>query len=103
MPDLIIAREGAWTDSLRAYKVLVDGTERAAIRQKETVTVPVEPGDHTLRLAIDFLGSDTLPFSAVDGRPVRFTCRSRWNPFLVIPGLVAGIMGKPWIRLHPAA
>ena len=100
MPDLIIARDGAWTDSLRAYKIVVDGTERASIRQKETVSLPVEPGEHTLRLTIDFLGSDTVPFRAADG-PVRFTCRSRWNPFLVIPGLVAGFMGRPWIRLQP--
>ena len=102
MTDLIISRPGAWVDALRGYRVLVDGAERGEVRQKQTVTLPVEPGEHTLRLEVDFLGSETRRFRAAEA-PVRFSCRPAWNPFLVIVGVVAGLLGKPWIRLQPEA
>jgi hypothetical protein len=64
-PNAIIRinRQAAyWRDTLRAYKVVVDGEEVGRIRDGETLDFVVPPGSHRLRLKIDWTGSKELTF-----------------------------------------
>jgi hypothetical protein len=57
-------KEAAWRDKRRAYKVLIDGAEIGRIRDGETRDFPVSPGQHTVRVKIDWTGSEELTFFA---------------------------------------
>ena len=99
MPDLIIERGRAFGDRFRPYRVMVDGAQRGLVRHGETLRLPVEPGEHTLQIRIDWTGSREVAFRAGDA-PVRFTCRPAWNPLLALVAVVATAFRVPWVRLE---
>ena len=71
-----LSRESArWRDRARAYRVLIDGSEVARIRDGETAHLPVEPGTHSLRLRLDWAGSREVKFTVGDSEEVGFSCR----------------------------
>jgi hypothetical protein len=72
---LRLTREAAlWRDQGRTYKVLLDGQARGRIRPGVTEVYEIGPGQHQLRLKIDFTGSDTLAFTVRDAETVEFRC-----------------------------
>ncbi len=61
MSVVVIRRAHAsWADRARKYRVLVDGGQRAEIGDDETVQIPVTPGQHVIRMKIDWCRSRDL-------------------------------------------
>src|SRR5579871_3897995 len=76
MPTLKIFRDSGYADRLRAYKIVLDDTEVAEIRDGETKQIPVSEGEHSLRIRIDWCGSDTKQFTVVADEDPVFQVRS---------------------------
>jgi hypothetical protein len=89
-------RRGFYQDSLRAYRVRIDGNPLGKIAKGETRDFIVPPGEHRVRLTIDRLaGSREVMLQVREGELVEFTCRpghpalALWWPlpllFIVFP------------------
>jgi hypothetical protein len=69
-------RRGFYQDSLRAYRVRIDGNPLGKIAKGETRDFIVPPGEHRVRLTIDRLaGSREVMHQVREGELVEFTCR----------------------------
>ncbi len=91
-------RLGGYRDRVRRYKVLVDGVERGALGEGEQIEVPVAPGAHTFRAAIDWTGSRTVPVEVRPGQTVRFSIEPNggvWSQFVQI------FTRSGWIKVTP--
>src|SRR5256885_662848 len=74
-------------DSLRAYKIKLDGVVVGSVRARESVTVPVAPGRHSLVLLIDWCGSEQIDFESQPGEHLCFECGSSlvgWRVLLAL-------------------
>lgn len=85
MSVLVIRRAHAsWADRFRDYRVLVDGQQRALIGDDATVQIPVTPGEHLVRLKIDWCGSQEMRVNVGHGEIVRLECRANSNPLKML-------------------
>ncbi|MBC7865368.1 MAG: hypothetical protein IAF38_20500 [Bacteroidia bacterium] len=66
----IVERE----DSKRAYKVFVDGKQTNEIRSGETIYLETTPGNHEIKLKIDWCGSRVFHFTADSNKTVLLQC-----------------------------
>ncbi|MGI9022269.1 MAG: hypothetical protein ACR2HV_03335 [Acidimicrobiales bacterium] len=64
-------------DRTRPYAVVVDEALAGEVRRGQTTEVPVAPGEHVVRVSIDFEHSREWTVSLAEGDAVRFVCRSR--------------------------
>jgi hypothetical protein len=64
-----------WRDRARKYKVLVDAQEIGTVGDGEAQEFPLAPGEHSLRLKLDWAGSQTVPFVLAPGDVAVFRCR----------------------------
>jgi hypothetical protein len=62
-------------DRARNYRVLVDGRQRAQIGDDATVQVGVTPGEHVVRLKVDWCASPEVAVTVPHGAIVRLECR----------------------------
>ena len=89
-------------DWARTYEILVDGTAMGTIGAGEGVLIPVAPGQHSVRLKIDWLGSDTLTVLVNPGEIVSLAC---WPSGPSAPALIdifrSTFGRKPWVELSP--
>ncbi len=99
MAKLTLYREpAAWVDRLRAYTLLVDGEPRGTVGNGDTLEIELTPGEHRVRMKIDWAGSREL---VVDGgSDVALRCRANANPLLVL--LYITIWTSDYIRLERA-
>jgi hypothetical protein len=74
-----LRRVGGSHDQLRAYKVLLDEREVAAIKQGETTYLNMTPGRHRLRLKIDWCSSPEPMIEAQEGEIRNLVCRPAGN------------------------
>jgi hypothetical protein len=93
MPDWSVIRlhrsQGFYVDSLRAYRVRIDGNPVGKIAQGETKDFFVPPGEHRLRLAIDrFWTSREVALQLREGELAQFTCQPPWVIAAVVLMLV---------------
>ena len=58
------------------FIVEVDGSDLGKIGNGSTVTFGLSPGEHELRLRIDWTGSRRVSFRAEPGETVAFVCRA---------------------------
>lgn len=79
----VIRASAVWRDKSRAYKVFIDDFEVGSVGDGETAAFTVEPGEHSLRLRIDWTGSPTRTFSARSGEVTEFSCRPGSGPEIV--------------------
>jgi hypothetical protein len=86
-----------WRDRGRRYVVLIDGEVVGKIKQGATADFAVEPGGHSLRLKIDWMGSDEITVRADEGQVVALTCAPSGSGAVAPIELVR--RGKPWITL----
>ena len=88
-------------DRLRAYKVKIDGVIVGSVRARESITVPVSPGMHSLVLRIDWCGSEQVDFEIQLGEYVSFECGSSltgWRILLVLFYITFGAHQYLWLR-----
>jgi hypothetical protein len=100
--DLIVARapEG-WPDRYRAYRLVIDSKVHAKIRRGSQASASVAPGRHSVRMRLDWCGSQTLDLDLRDGERAYLTCQSgvrkaRGNPFKLKAKLVLPLYLTVW-------
>jgi hypothetical protein len=76
MSKIRLKRESAYADSLRYYEVELDGIIIGKIADGETREFNLDPGEHKLRLRIDFARSRQIVFETAKGEMAHFTCAS---------------------------
>lgn len=79
-----LVRRSAIADNLKAYAVLVDSAESAQIRDGQSISIPVSPGPHTVRLSMDWCRSNPAEFSVAEGEGIRFECGSSLGGWRVV-------------------
>ena len=84
MTVLVIRRLPATQDRGYAWRVMVDGRQRAEVRDDSTVQVGLTPGEHRVRLSVKWCGSRELPFTITAGEIVRMQCRPNVSPLLAL-------------------
>ncbi|HSE45679.1 MAG TPA: hypothetical protein VLA89_10175 [Gemmatimonadales bacterium] len=67
---VVVRRVGKWRDHFRAYRIEIDGTLRGKVREGETLTLELAPGDHQVQARIDWLGSPPLRIEIAQGATV---------------------------------
>jgi ABC-2 type transport system ATP-binding protein len=102
-----VTRTGRGQSQGRPWEVVLDGTVVDSLRNGEVLALPVEPGQHALRVrSRRYLASPERSFATADGRIVGFSCRSRArHPFIVQRSIVWLIVSlftrQAWITLTP--
>jgi ABC-2 type transport system ATP-binding protein len=103
-----LSRQGGGSGSShsgRAWQVVIDGTAVGSIAKNETVDLPVEAGQHVIRVtSMQLLGSPKEFLEMGEGQVITLSCRRRpRHPFIVqrsIMLLVASLFKHDvWIRL----
>jgi len=81
---LVIRRQANSQDREYAYRVMVDGRQRAEIGDDSTVQIGLTPGEHRVSLRVKWCGSRELPFTIQPGEIVRMDCRPNVRPLLAL-------------------
>ena len=84
--QITVRRTTSYADHLRAYKIVVDGALVGTVQAGQSVTLPITPGKHSLRLRIDWCASEEIPFEAQPEEPIIFECGSslaNWRVFMM--------------------
>lgn len=94
-----VLREPArWTDRARAYKVVIDGATVGSLRHGQEDVFEVAPGAHSVRLRLDWAGSESMTVDLAPGEEARLQCGSRggkaalysvraWNRYIKVERL----------------
>ena len=99
--QITVRRTTSYADRLRAYKVKIDGVVVGSIRARESVTIPVVPGRHSLTLRIDWCGSEQIDFEVSPGQHLFFECGSNlagWRIFLALFYIIFRTRQYLWLR-----
>ncbi|WP_143157916.1 hypothetical protein [Rubritalea squalenifaciens] len=99
MPDLIIQRDSGYADSLRAYKLILDGAEIGTIKGGESRSYHVDPGKHTIQAKIDWCSSPPEEFVA-DHEPIAFEVFSKVRGFKFLGAVFAAFNPQGWIGMR---
>lgn len=82
-----IKRESGFKDSLRAYKIVMDGEIIGGIENGQVVDLNVPPGKHQLFLKIDWCRSNSIDF--VCGQNiVEFECGNNIRGWRILFGII---------------
>jgi hypothetical protein len=71
-----IMRKKKWGDLFRSYEIILDGKNVGIIFNSQSISVPVDPGHHSLKMNIDWCGSEEIKFSIGSGEEITFECES---------------------------
>jgi len=69
-----IIRKKKPVDSSRFYEIILDGKNVGIIFATQSISVPIEPGHHSLKMNIDWGGSEEINFSIGSGEEITFEC-----------------------------
>jgi hypothetical protein len=101
MTNLTVVRDSGYADRLRAYKIVLDGIAIGSIKNGETKTFPIAPGQHSLSLRIDWCGSKSVEFAAADGTSVVFEAKSNLRGPKIVGALWRSIFAwNSWLLLE---
>lgn len=88
---LMLVREGMGIELRRGtFEILLDGENVGTLKWRDSTEIPVEPGQHTLRIQAGRYSSATRSFDISDGDAVNF----RVHGAMLWPQYVASII-KP--------
>jgi hypothetical protein len=88
MPSLTVRRDSGYADSIRAYKLLLDGTEIGRIASGESKSFEVTPGEHTLQAKIDWCSTKPVSFTTED-EETAFEVFSKLRGFRIFGAIIA--------------
>lgn len=71
----ILRERGHYRDSIRAYQVEIDGERVGSLRPGQAKDFPVTPGEHGVRLTLDWCSSPTRVVRLGEGQWTQFVCR----------------------------
>jgi hypothetical protein len=96
-----VERDGnRWRDRTRGYRVLLDGAEAGRVQHGSVWQLPVTPGHHRLRLAIDWCRSPAVEFDVQPGETACFRCAPSGNSWRILYDATIG-WGR-YVSLTPA-
>ena len=87
-----------WFDRNRLYKVLIDDREVGGVWGAQSVAFDVPPGEHTVRIKIDFMGSNTVAVELQQLETAELACRGG-GPFRALYTTV--FFRNRYLDLHP--
>ena len=91
-------REGFYVDSLRRYRVRIDGNPVGKIAQGDTRDFFVASGEHRVRLTLDrFFTSREVVLQIRVGEQAEFTCHPQFWPITAL--VLMWVLPHRWIRL----
>jgi hypothetical protein len=78
------------------FDILVDGNSVGSIERNDTVEVPVQPGDHKVRIQAGRYSSEDRSFEAADGDTIMFRVHGamlwpRWVVSVLKPDLAISL------------
>lgn len=88
-----LTRTSEWKNRFRAFTVFINGAKIGKIRNGQTITFPINPGDHELFVKIDWCESNAVVVSVPDGVTADFTCGSGFAAQRLIAAAFSGIDG----------
>ena len=96
--ELRLSRQwGSYAVRGKSWQVIVDGEAVGSIGHRQTIELPVDPGEHTLRVkASERYISRERRFEAIDEQVVNFRCH---GPVALPMLLVSLIKPDLWITL----
>jgi hypothetical protein len=70
-----------WLARAVAFKIVVDGDELTAVRNGQSVSEPISPGTHDVRLTKrrGSPASEVITFTIADGETAVFRCRPKFR------------------------
>lgn len=74
--NIIIKRIKQYADSLRKYKIYVDGEKIGSISRGKNKEFHLAPGKHMIQLKIDMIRSNKLVFELDENQTINFVCGS---------------------------
>ena len=63
-----------WRDRFRRYELLLDGQAAGPVKNGEVIELLVAPGQHVLKVKIDWKGSDEKRFTIEANQTAEFRC-----------------------------
>ncbi len=102
MALLKIVRDSGYADRLRTYKVVLDNKEVGKVGDGKTIEFAISAGQHSLSLKIDWCGSNTIQFTALDGDVITFDAKSNLRGPRIWAALWRALFARnSWIVLSP--
>ena len=71
-----VTRTSSYADRIRAYRILVDGVERARLSAGDFVDIPVDAGSHSVAAKIDWCSSPSVSVITRPGSTTTMECAS---------------------------
>jgi hypothetical protein len=71
-----IKRNRKYVDSLRSYKIILDCEEVGIIFQDKSISIAMQPGQHSLRMKLEQCSSEEINFDIELGEEIRFECEN---------------------------
>ena len=99
MPTLNVKRDSGYADSIRAYKLFLDGIYLDKIRPGETKTYEISSGEHTIHGKIDWCSTSRLVFHA-DDTPQSFEIYSKLRGRRLFTAFLAIFNPQGWIGMR---
>ena len=101
MPQIIIQRTHEFTNSLRDYRVYIDGIMQGKISDGSTTEFEVDAGSHKLVSKIDWAGSPDIKFDIKEGEIKTFRVGAyKGSNWLLIVTLAIVFIGYAMKRTH---
>lgn len=101
MCTIRVVRPSLLADTLRSYKILLNGNVAGSIGHNGTLEIAAPAGTVTIEARIDWCRSNALTVNAVPGQTVEIEVRNNWGAFL---GLWAVTFGRnSYLRLTQRA
>ena len=98
---ITITRGKAYSDRLRKYNVVLDGNVIGKISEGQSISYNENPGTHTLRIRIDWGGSNEIKFKSVANDTIKFRCASRAQGLKILLGIIyATVLSQRYIELE---
>ncbi len=108
---LRVQRARQFSDSLRGYRIEIDGQPRGGIRPGRATEIPLEPGSHQLILRMDWFSSPPVDFTIRAGEMFTFACWSNIRGWRIIAAGVFALyylvrrgeyLSVKWTNTRPA-
>ena len=81
-----VTRGVSFADRLRAYRIIVDGVERARLNAGKSVDISVAAGGHSVVAKIDWCGSPTVSLRVDADATATLECDSNLKGFRLLTG-----------------
>ena len=83
-----LKRDGQYADSLRKYKIFLDGKEIATISRSEEKEFQINPGKHKIQLKLDWVQSNEIEFEIKRNENLTLVCGSNLKGLKIFLGLL---------------